>query len=147
MKEELLNKLLKITEEEAAILSGSNQIQPNLYTNLANQKDFTIDSKRLLEKGRLIEVRPHTRFVHFPKHNHNYVELVYMCSGSTTHILNDNEQITLKEGDLLFLNQNATHEILPAGSTDVAVNFIILPEFFDRSISMIQEDKVIRDVR
>lgn len=145
MKDKLLNKLLEITEEEKAILAGNTKIQSNLYTNLANQKDFTIDSKKLLEKGRLIEVRPHTRFVHFPKHNHNYVELVYMCCGSTTHILNDNEKIVLKEGDLMFLNQNATHEILPAGRTDVAVNFIILPEFFDRSISMIEEENVIRD--
>ena len=104
-----------------------------------------IDSQKLLEKGRLIELRPHTRFAHFPRHRHDYVEMVYMCSGSTTHIINDSDRITLQEGDLLFLNQNATQEILPAGLHDIAVNFIILPEFFDRSLSMIEEENILRD--
>lgn len=146
MQKELLDKLMAITEEENEILHGTTQIQSNLYTTkLANPSNFTIDSKRLIEKGRLIEVRPHTRFVHFPKHRHNYVELVYMCNGSTTHILNGTDEMILHEGDLLFLNQNVTHEILPAGENDVAINFIILPEFFDRSISMIEQENVLRD--
>lgn len=145
MNKELLDKLKIITDEELAILKGAKEIQPELYTPYASKADFTIDSTRLLEKGQLIEVRPHTRFIHFPKHRHNYVEMVYMCSGSTTHILNGSETVKLNEGDLLFLNQNATQEILPAGKDDIAVNFIILPEFFDRSISMTDKENVLRD--
>ena len=68
-----------------------------------------------------------------------------MCSGSTTHILNDKETLILKEGVLLFLNQNATQEILPASESDIAVNFVILPEFFNVSFSMMQEENVLRD--
>lgn len=146
MRDELYNKISVITDEEAAILGGENTIQSSLYTTtVASPKDFTIDSKKLLEKGRLIEVRPHTRFVHFPNHKHNYVELIYMASGSTTHIVNGTDTIVLEEGDLLFLNQNAAHEILPAGQEDIAINFIILPEFFDRSISMIEQENILRD--
>lgn len=146
MQKELLDKLIQITEEEQEILAGKGEIKSNLYTtSFASSSDFTINSERLLEKGRLIEVRPHTRFVHFPKHRHNYVELVYMCKGNTTHILNDKDTIVLTEGDLLFLNQNATQEILPANEGDIAINFIILPEFFDRSISMIEQENVLRD--
>ena len=142
MHPELLNYLQKITAEEQSILAGQKNIQKELYTS---HKDFVIDSKKLLDKGRLIEVRPHTRFAHFPKHRHNYVEMVYMCSGSTTHIINGCEEITLSEGDLLFLNQNVTQEILPASKDDIAVNFIILPEFFDRSITMIEQENVLHD--
>ncbi len=142
MQKELLAHLQKITEEEQEILNGMQNIQKNLYTS---RKDFVIDSQKLLEKGRLIEIRPHTRFVHFPKHRHNYVEMVYMCSGTTTHIINDTDHIVLKEGDLLFLNQNVTQEILPAKEHDIAVNFIILPEFFDRPISMIERENVLRN--
>ena len=76
-------------------------------------------------------MRPHTRFVNFPKHKHNYVEVIYMCQGTTTHILNGSKVI-LEAGDLLFLNQNAEQEILPAGEQDIAVNFIVLPEFLTR---------------
>ena len=142
MQQELLSHLQKITEEEQAILNGAQDIKKELYTS---HKDFVIDSQKLLQKGRLIEIRPHTRFVHFPKHRHNYVEMVYMCSGSTTHIINDKERITLQEGDLLFLNQNATQEILPAAEHDIAVNFIILPAFFDRAFSMIEKENILYD--
>lgn len=142
MQKELLAHLQKITLEEQEILNGMQNIRKDLYTS---RKDFVIDSQKLLEKGRLIEIRPHTRFAHFPKHRHNYVEMVYMCSGTTTHIINDTDRIVLKEGDLLFLNQNVSQEILPASEQDIAVNFIILPEFFDRSISMIERENVLRN--
>ncbi|MBD5458892.1 MAG: AraC family transcriptional regulator [Lachnospiraceae bacterium] len=142
MQQELLARLRKITEEEKAILDGQRDVKKELYTSGSG---FVIDSRKLLQKGRLIEIRPHTRFVHFPRHSHNYVEMVYMCSGSTTHIINDRERIMLQEGDLLFLNQNATQEILPAGENDIAVNFIILPEFFDRAFSMIERENILHD--
>ena len=145
MNSELLKKLRCITEEEQEILNGISGIRSEIYSPQAADRDFTVDSKKLLEKGRLIEVRPHTRFVYFPRHRHNYVELVYMYSGTTTHIIDEQTKLVLNEGDLLFLNQSATHEILPAGSDDIAVNFIILPEFFDRSISMIEQENVLRD--
>lgn len=142
MQEDLLTQLKIITEEEQQILDGKPDIQKERYTSA---KDFIIDSKKLLDKGRLIEIRPHTRFIHFPTHRHNYVEMVYMCCGSTTHIIDQTEKIVLEEGDLLFLNQNATQEILPAGIDDIAINFIILPEFFDRTISMIEHENILRD--
>ena len=144
MKKELLDRLKKITPEEEQYLGGRDQVRTEFYTE-AMGGQFIVDSSKLLDKGRLIELRPHTRFVHFPRHRHNYVELVYMCSGSTTHIINDKETIVLKEGDLLFLNQNATQEILPAAESDIAVNFVILPEFFNVSFSMMQEENVLRD--
>lgn len=142
MRQELLEKLSCVTEEEQRILSGDTEVHQELYTT---GRDFVIDSRLLLSKGRLIEIRPHTRFVHFPSHRHNYVELVYMLSGTTTHIINQKTRIVLEEGDLLFLNQNAYHEILPASQKDIAVNFLILPEFFDRPLSMIERENLLRD--
>ena len=131
MRQNILDRLTVITEEEREILNGQKNVRQDRYTL---QKDFIVDSGRLLRKGQLIMIRPHTRFIHFPKHRHNYVEMVYMCTGTTTHIINGTNTITLEEGDLLFLNQYATQEILPAGEHDIAVNFIILPEFFDRTL-------------
>ena len=142
MRRELLDMLKRITPEEQELLDGSREIRKERYTN---RRDFVVDSRLLLEKGRLIEIRPHTRFAYFPKHRHNYVEMVYMCAGTTTHIINGSNELVLKEGDLLFLNQNVYHEILPAGEEDLAVNFIILPEFFDRPISMVERENILRD--
>ncbi len=142
MRQELLNKLSEITPEEQEILDGQTEVHQELYST---GRDFVIDSRLLLEKGRLIEIRPHTRFVYFPSHRHNYVELVYMVSGSMTHIIGGKTKITLQEGDLLFLNQHVYHEILPCGKEDIAVNFLILPEFFDRPLSMIERENLLRD--
>lgn len=140
MSPELLEKLKEITEEEHSILNGRKNVRKELYTT---GKNFVVDCAKLLEKSRLIEIRPHTRFIRFPKHRHNYVEMIYMCTGTTTHIINDTEEVLLKPGDILLLNQNAVHEILPAAEEDIAVNFIILPEFFDRAMKMLEEDNLL----
>ena len=142
MDPELLDRLRQITEEERAILAGHSQVERERYTS---RRDFVVDSEKLLERGKLIEIRPHTRFVHFPRHRHNYVELLYMCSGSTTHIINGTQTLVLHTGDLLFLNQAVYHEILPASEGDVGVNFLILPQFFDRSFQMLEQENVLRD--
>ena len=68
-----------------------------------------------------------------------------MCAGSTHHVI-DGEDVILREGELLFLNQKAQQEIHPAMEDDIAVNFIILPEFFDYSLKMMGEEKnLLRD--
>lgn len=142
LRESILAHFRPVTEEEKLLLQENAAIQKDNY---ATGREFIVDSRLLLEKGCLIEIRPHTRFAYFPRHRHNYVELVYMCAGSTTHIINGTTKVVLGEGDMLFLNQNVYHEILPAGENDIAVNFIILPEFFDRPLSMIERENVLRD--
>ncbi len=132
MHQDLIRELSVITEEEQSILDGRQGIDQQLYTE---KKELVVDSEKLLKRGKLIEVRPHTRFVKFPRHRHNYVEVIYMCQGTTTHYIDGNE-VVLEPGDLLFLNQNSEQEILPAGEADIAVNFIILPEFFNMAFSM-----------
>lgn len=140
--EQLLTQLKTISEEEQQILSGNRQVQKNLYTN---DEEFVIDSRKMLASGKLIDIRLHTRFIHFPAHKHNYIEMIYMCSGSTTHMIQNGAPLVLHTGELLLLNQNASHEILPAGKNDIAVNFIILPEFFDRVVAMMEEENVLRN--
>lgn len=140
INEELLSTLRAVTQEEQALLSGSDTIQRSIYM-YGNSN--VIDAKKLLDSGRLIAVRPHTRFVHFPEHRHNYVEVVYMCCGTTTHIANG-RPIVLRPGELLFFGQGARQEILPAGEKDIAVNFIILPQFFDKVLEMLEEETPLR---
>lgn len=137
MTEEILNYLSEISDEEREILDGRTTIDRNLYMHgQAN----VINSHKLLSEGKLITVRHHTRFIHFPEHRHDYVEVVYMCSGETTHIVNG-KKIILKQGELLFLSQSVTHEVCRAEETDIAVNFIVLPDFFTSSIAFIGEEE------
>lgn len=132
IKQEILEKLIPITDEERAILSGEG-VDKSIYTSHGGT---IIRHKKLLSDGRLIRARTHTRFVHFPEHTHDFIEAVYMCQGKTTHIINGKE-LVLKEGELLFLGQNARQEILPASENDIAVNFIIQPSFFDKTLEML----------
>ena len=136
MDEKLYKELRNITDEEKEILQGRDNIDRRLYMEQQSE---------LLEQGKIITIRPHTRFIHFPKHTHDYIEVIYMCSGSTTHIINDNK-VVLEKGELLFLSMNAVQEILPAKENDVAVNFIILPEFFNKALNMIEmEESPLKD--
>lgn len=142
MNQEILDRLGVITDEEREIINGRTEIDRNRYTE---GQELVIDSKKMLEHGKMIRIRPHTRFVHFPKHKHNYIEVIYMCKGETVHFI-DGEKVILKTGELLFLNQHATQEILPAGEDDIGINFIILPEFFDTAFEMMgEEENLLRD--
>lgn len=142
MNRTLLDRLKIITEEEQEILEGKKEIIRDLYMKPSSN---IIDYKKLIKQNKLIDLKPHIRFIHFPEHKHNYVEIIYMCQGQTVHIVNG-EKIVLKAGELLFLNQSVTQEVLPAGLEDIAVNFIILPEFFDHTLQMIgNEENQIRD--
>ena len=137
MNEQLLAHLRRITQEEQAILDGRATIDRDIYMQGGGN---TINSRKLLSAGKLITVRPHTRFIHFPAHTHDYVEVVYMCEGATTHTVNG-KPIRLEQGELLFLSQRAVHEVCRAEKTDIAVNLIVLPGFFDTALDVLGEEE------
>jgi len=142
MNPDLLEKLKQITPEEQEILNGRNSIEKERYTD---QRDFTVVSKKMLEKGKLMDIRTHTRFTEFPKHKHDYIEIIYMCLGRTIHLINGETKVVLEKGDLLFLNQHAFHAIEAAKENDIAINFIVLPEFFDVAFHMLEGENELRN--
>ena len=101
MQQQLLEQMKEITEEEKKILEGGAQVEKELY---ATGTEFTIDSRKMLERGQLITVRKHTRFVHFPSHRHTYVEVIYVCQGEVVNVIGD-KHVVVKAGEILFLNQ------------------------------------------
>ena len=141
MQQELLDHLKKITKEEQKILDGRAEVDKEIYTS---GRDFIVDSRKMLDEGKLITVRTHTRFVHFPAHRHNFIEVLYVCEGSVTNII-DGKKVVVGKGELLFLNQYTKHELLPAGESDIAINFMILPEFFDVAYTMAGSNNILAD--
>ncbi len=133
MRKELLDILSPITPEEQRLLAGE-EIQRDLYMN----SDDVIRADKLMEAGRLITFRPHTRFAPFPEHRHDFVEMLYMCQGETTHIVGG-KTLTLQAGELLLLPQHTTQQSRAAGAEDIGVNFIVLPAFFEQVLPMIGE--------
>ncbi len=140
MNSEILEFLERITDEEKEILAGKKTLKKDIYTN---GKEFvTVEADKLLKFGKLISVRTHTRFIDFIEHKHDYVEAIYVLKGSITNIING-EELRLVKGDLLFLNCHASHGIKACGKNDIAVNFIIKPNFFDETLLMLEEKNYI----
>lgn len=127
MSYDLMNELLKITEEEEIILQDNKEVKKDIYTN---QSNFVIESEKFLNQDNMIMIRKHTRFVDFPKHKHNYIEINYVYNGEL-HQKVGNQKISLQQGELLFLNQHIEHEIQVCAKEDIIINFIIQPRFFD----------------
>lgn len=138
MNKILYEKLKIITEEEKNILNNKSY-DKTIYTN------GIVDGQKILEIGRLMDIKRHVRFINYPMHKHNFFEILYMYSGSTSHIINNEFNIILEEGEFLFFNRNTSHEILKCKEEDIGINFIILPEFFNISRGIIGKGNVIND--
>lgn len=142
MNSEILKELQKITPEEQTYLDRHMTLaSDDLYFSKNSNK---VESHRFLDDQKLLTVRPHTRFVEFGPHSHNYIEMMYVCQGSITHIIGEHE-IILKKGDFLVMNQHVEHAIRAAGYDDVAINFIARQEFFDIPQSMVGSGNAISE--
>ena len=95
MRQQLLDELMQISEEESKYKAGQAAIEEQLYSEASIQE---IDRQKLLRRGKLITVRRHSRFVEFPLHRHNYVEFMYVVQGEITHVI-DGKELTLYKGD------------------------------------------------
>lgn len=139
MDARLLARLSAVTPEEEAILRGERRVQKDLYSDSA---DFTIESRKMIGEA-LVRLRCHTRFIEFPEHTHDYIEMVYMCAGSTSHVINGTTPVTIRAGEILILNQHASHAVHAAGKEDIAVNFFMKPAFLDVALGMLEEESAL----
>ena len=57
----------------------------------------------------------------------------------------EGKELTLKNGDVLLLNQHVTHAIKRAEYEDIGINFIALPEFFEVPLTMVNEKNVLAE--
>jgi AraC-like DNA-binding protein len=130
----LVEKLFEISPEEHAALESSC-VDLGLY--MAENQNVVTKAK-FLSAGKLIAMHRHLRFVEFPPHSHDYIELVYMIKGTTFHLINGTE-IALCEGELLLIGNGASHAIRCCSINDLSVNFIIHPDFF-KSLFFTDED-------
>lgn len=140
MDRKLLNRLITtVSGEEQDILDG----KPLDKTRYTSKSGFVIDKEKMLAKGELITIRRHTRFAAFPEHKHDFVEMIYMYSGRTNHHINGADPLVLNKGEILIMNQHARHRIEKANTDDIALNFIVMPQFFDLAYQMIGADNVL----
>lgn len=142
MNPKILEKLSQITEEEQFLLIPDNRESHRaLY---AKPGRFIIERRHMSnivsgEATAAVCIRSHPRFKEFPEHSHDYIEIMYVCSGSITHVFGENE-VCLPADHLIILGKNAHHSIRTANKNDIGVNFIISTDLFESSLARIRRD-------
>ncbi len=132
MRDEIIEELSRISEEEQFILIEKNPDDRSLY---ARSGRFIIERRHISsisfgEATAALCLRRHPRFRPFPLHSHDYIEMMYVCNGSITHIING-EEITLSKDDIILLGKDTRHAIKEAGKEDIGVNFIVSLDLFE----------------
>ena len=138
----LMEQLRRYTPEEEALLRGERSFHSPYLSTVGGLG--CMDCLRMPHGTQLVSVIRHPRYLPVPKHRHNYIEAMYVCSGHATHLI-DGKEVRLETGDLLMLNQYTCHEVLPLGEADVAVNFVIQPRFFDDAYELAAKRNILSD--
>ncbi|WP_394524512.1 AraC family transcriptional regulator [Lacrimispora sp. JR3] len=125
MKKELL-KLLRNSSYAASILQ--------YYDKACGEE--AVENNIVMRPGKLMDMYCQPCHIAIPEHSHNYVELVYMYSGTTVHVIGGTRKLKLETNDLLILREETRHAINPAGEEDIAFHFFLMPEFFSHPAFM-----------
>ena len=69
--------------------------------------------------------------------------MVYQIQGHSVHHMEPDSALTLSPGQLLLLGRGSTHSIDRCGLEDLAVNFILIPRFFDNAAVRVAQDSAL----
>ncbi len=138
MDPQLIDILIRRMEELETQFQGDDM---GLFSE---SNGLYIKKGTVIKSGELITIVPHPRFRHTLSHRHNYIEIMYVCQGAITHLINGAE-VVMEAGDIMLMNQYIAHGILPAGKDDLGVNLIVLPEFFETATAMLGKNNILAD--
>lgn len=139
LNELILEHLYQVTEEEKSFLLGGSYDK-----SIFNDDDpELVDYRKIMRQHDTIQARMHSRFAPYPKHRHNFIEMVYMCRGKTTHIINGKQPIELREGNILFINQHAYHSVEKTEFNDLALNLFMMPEILENAANSVDKSSPI----
>lgn len=114
---DIIEQLKKINNDEIKLLNDVND------KVLKEEYEF-ID---------VIKISKFERFIQSEIKKKKYAEIVYMLVGTSRHHIDD-EIITLKQGELLFLNKYVQHKVDRLAETDVAIRICIKDEFAEKCV-------------
>ncbi|MBQ8141399.1 MAG: helix-turn-helix domain-containing protein [Clostridia bacterium] len=132
MKDLLISKLAEISKNESEILISGDITRKDFF---AKSGKFIIERRRMADISlgvptASICIHPHLIFDAFPAHTHDFIELMYVCSGSITHVIG-NKHIRLETGDIILMGRATRHSILPTTEKDIGLNVIISADYID----------------
>lgn len=133
---ELDSKLKQLNETEKELLEiYKNQGQDTkklkeYFSSKGKSKDWIINNEKLMKSSEVISIHKHDRFIKFEKHKHDFLEMMFVYSGTIQQEI-EGQKITVKKGEIMLLDMNVEHSIEEAAETDIAMNIVIKKEFFD----------------
>jgi YesN/AraC family two-component response regulator len=98
------------------------------------QEDTPVLSAELmLAADKNLSIAKHYRFIPIPAHQHDFIELFYVYSGTCTQIING-KKVVLKQGEMCILDTNVVHSIETTYENDIIINCLMRKDFFDTSL-------------
>lgn len=79
-----------------------------------------------------IRVVEHSGNKEYQTHKHEFIEIIYIKSGSAVHMVNS-ERYKVSNGDLLIIDYEQTHSFFPDDNYSY-VNILLNPEFFSNDL-------------
>ena len=140
MDQYLIDHFMPLTDEEKDNLLRKTGVS---VADLQPESGGTTTYSRYLPPQKMITTHMHPRYRETREHKHDFVEMMVCLHGSVTHILSDGSQITMVPGEILLINRYASHAIRETGGEDLAINFIIQPEFFDHTLELVGRDNLL----
>ena len=145
MDAKILEHISRVSDNERLLMSMSESAQsesPMLFDNLPlRRRDYVWN---VVGNRQMVSTHTHIRFADIPMHSHNYIEMMYVCEGSVTHLI-EGSLYTLKAGELLLMNRHVKHSITASGADDIAVNYIISSDFLSYAAARFRSNPNLKD--
>ncbi|MCF0133601.1 MAG: AraC family transcriptional regulator [Blautia sp.] len=95
--------------------------------------------------GDMVEIVRHARYSLPLRHNHDYIELIYVYSGKCMHFIEE-QSFEMAEGDLCILTPNARHAMSASEDNAIIINIMMSRIMFDASFfSMLKSGKMLSE--
>ena len=125
-------------EDFNRIASTKNQYEDlcSFYLETSSdKKGLTIARNKLYERTD-IYISTHPRYSNPVLHNHEFVELIYVMSGSCINYI-EGKAIAMKAGDLCFMAPTTVHALLAVNDHDIIFNILLWEESFSHAFPRI----------
>jgi len=144
-KTDLQHFLTHLTEEELFLRENPEYIPTPKHIEMIETEEygsifslsFETEQEKLRKKGLPFTnhflIARQTRFYEIEMHQHNFVEMFIIYSGSATTIIQGKE-VKLRKGNVCILDTAVPHAVEPLGEDDVLINFLMHKNFFTTTI-------------
>ncbi len=133
-------QLLKLKDALSILEFGCNAMEYNDDNDIYTLKYDIINNHYPIFKDFII--MKSTRYMEVLKHKHDYIELIYVYSGSLKQTINDCD-IMINQGEFCLLDAQCVHSLNYLDKDDIVINIILSKDFFYSIFELLHKDDII----